>query len=481
MIIGNRRLISTYTVGLTVLATAAAADTRLADAAKNQDREAVRTALRRGDDVNGKQPDGTTALHWAAEWNDLETADLLIKARASANVANDLGVTPLSLACTNGSSEMVLRLLNAGANANTSLPDGETPLMIAARTGHPDTVAALLGHGALVNAVEYTEMQNALMWAIDGQHNEVARLLITEGADIEARSKRGYTPLLFAARVGNGEGVRMLLAHGAHLNEVASDGASPVLLATVRGHAKLAESLLDEGADPNADGAGFTPLHWASGTWETYLTGVFGIQNNPLSGLQQDKLGLVRALLAHGANPNARLKKAPPRFGYTDLRLSLVGATPFLLAAMAADRQMMQVLVDHGADPLLATEENTTPLMVAAGVGRIQGVSPVTENSAIDTVKMIIRLGGKVTDANVLGNTALHGVAYLGWNNLIQLLVDNGADVNAINKQRETPLLIAEGKAERLSLAVVIHEDTAALLRKLGADEKLGVPNSINR
>jgi ankyrin repeat protein len=466
---------------LLTVSSVAAADTRVADAAKSRDREAVRAGVRRHEDVNGKQADGATALHWAAQWDDLETADLLLRAGASADAANDLGVTPLSLACVNGSAGMVQRLLQSGANPNAALGNGETPLMIAARTGTLEPVAALLAHGAKINAVEHTQLQSALMWALADRHNDVAQALIERGADIQARSKDGYTPLLFAARAGNDKGVRMLLAHGAHINDAASDGANALLIATVRGHADLARSLLDEGADANADTAGFTALHWAAGTWETYLTGMFGIQNNPLSGLQHGKLELVRALLAHGADPNARLRKAPPRYGYLDLRLNLAGATPFFLAAMAADREVMQLLVDRGGDPLIATDEHTTPLMAAAGVGRTEGVSPVTESGAIEAVKLTLQLGGKVTDTNALGNTALHGASYLGWNALIQFLVDNGANVNAINRQRETPLLIAEGKAERLSLAIMIHEDTAALLRKLGADEKLGVANLISR
>jgi ankyrin repeat protein len=458
-----------------------AADTRLADAAKNQDRRAIQAALGRKADVNGKQPDGATALHWAAQWDDLQTADLLIRAGARADVANDLGITPLWLACTNGSVAMVQRLLGAGANPNTSLPNGETVLMIAARTGKVDPILALLAHGANVNATEHVQAQTALMWAAAERHHEVARVLIERGADIHSRSKLGYTPLLFAAREGDEDGVRVLLAAGARINDVAADGTSALLAATVTGHVKLAELLLDQGADPNGDTAGFTPLHWAAGRWETYLTGAFGIQNHPLSGLQEGKLALVRALLSHNANPNARLTKAPPVFGYLDHRLSLIGATPFLLAAMAADLDVMNVLVEHGADSRLTTVENTTPLMVAAGVGRTQGVSSVTESAALEAVKMTMKLGGNAAETNALGNTALHGVAYLGWNTLVQFLVDKGANVNAVNKQNETALLIAEGKAERLSLAVVVHKDTADLLRKLGADETLGAPNLINK
>lgn len=460
---------------------AATTDTRVVDAARQRDRQALRTALRAGADVNGPQPDGATALHWVAQWDDLESADALIRRGADVNRADDLGVTALSLASANGSTAMVQRLLKAGANPNFVPPTGETALMVAARAGRPGAVAALLLHGATVDARERSRSQTALMWAMNEGHYEAAMLLLAAGADVNARSNGGYTPLLFAARAGLDEGIRLLLAAGANVDDVAADGASALLLATVRGHVPSAQLLLDRGADPNADRAGFTALHWAAGTWETYLTGTFGIQDSPLSGLRTGKPELVRALLAHGANPNARLTKAPPRYGYLDLRLNLTGATPFLLAAMAADVEIMRLLVSQGADPTLGTTENTTPLMVAAGVGRIDGVSRATEDTAIEAVRLTLSLGGKASDVNALGNTALHGVAYLGWNRLIRFLVESGAHVNVVNKQRETPLLIAQGKAERLSLAVVAHEDTAELLRALGADERLGEANFINR
>src|SRR6267142_289296 len=91
---------------------APADDLRLVDAVKNRDRAAVRSLMEQQVNVNAAQPDGTTALAWAANRDDLETADLLIRAGADVNKANDYGVTPLSLACTNRSALMVERLFN---------------------------------------------------------------------------------------------------------------------------------------------------------------------------------------------------------------------------------------------------------------------------------------------------------------------------------------------------------------------------------
>src|SRR5262245_12396149 len=123
------------TTALCVVNAVAASDARLADAVKKMDRPAVRILLEHRVDVNASQIDGTTALHWAANQDDIETAQLLIRAGANVKAANRYSVTPLSLACANGDGAMVALLLKAGADPNTRLPGGETALMTAARTG----------------------------------------------------------------------------------------------------------------------------------------------------------------------------------------------------------------------------------------------------------------------------------------------------------------------------------------------------------
>src|ERR1051325_10082584 len=94
-------------VGMTLLG----ADVRLIDAVRNQDGNQARNLLAQHVDVNLRSGDGSTALLWAAHWNDLETAQLLIRAGADANAANDFRMTPLSEACTNASAALVDLLL----------------------------------------------------------------------------------------------------------------------------------------------------------------------------------------------------------------------------------------------------------------------------------------------------------------------------------------------------------------------------------
>jgi ankyrin repeat protein len=185
------------------------------------------------------------------------------------------------------------------------------------------------------------------------------------------------------------------------------------------------------------------------------------------------KLQIVKALLARGADANARMTRRPPGFagGYTDS----VGATPFILASATADIDIMRLLLDAGADPTLTTKTHATALMAAVGMNRTLGESAVTEAQALAAAKLLLQVGidAKAVAAN--GENALFGPAYRGWNTLLQLMIDNGADVNALSKAGITPWLAASGLGDRLG-GVLFNHDTAALLVKHGADPTLGKP-----
>jgi ankyrin repeat protein len=250
-----------------------------------------------------------------------------------------------------------------------------------------------------------------------------------------------------------------------------------LLVAAVGGHTALALLLLKNGADANRDDAGYTPLHWAAHSMETELVGPFGLADESnewgaIAGLRPEaKKELLAALLAHGANPNARLQEKLPEFGFKSAELpgglNLKSATPFLLAAKAGDVSSMRLLLAHGADPRLTTTDNNTALILAAGYGRIIGQSIVTESRALEAVNLALETGADVNAANEAGDTALHGAAYQGWNEIARLLVARGANVNAKNTFGETPLFIAEGNVYH-SGAYTVHPSTAELLKSLG-------------
>jgi ankyrin repeat protein len=489
---------------------AAGADARLIKSVRGKDVAAVRALLKERVDVNAAQGDGSTALHWAAHVDDLAIADVLIRAGARAAVANDNGFTPLHLACTNASGGMVERLLAAGADANAASLNGETVLMTCARAGGARGVKALLVKGARVNVKEKAHDQTPLMWAAAQRHPEVTALLIEAGAEINVPSRTfsqtvvgeqtqrfgreelnytvlrgGSTPLLFAARSGDTESVRLLLGAGAKVNDALPDGTSALVLAAHSGHGSTAALLLDKGANPDSAENGYAALHAA---------------------VLRSDLDLVKALLAHKANPDLRTTKGTPiRRDTTDFNLpaTVIGSTPYLLAARFLEPEIMKALAAGGADLKLTMRDGTTALMLATGTGSgnnatrrgiavIDGGVVEPESAVLSTVAAALEIGADVNAANQAGDTALHTAAARGLNSVVQLLADKGAQLNAKNKRGLTPLaslMPANAAVRRRGAAITAaaiadddtanepaarepnHPETIALLKKLGATE----------
>ena len=441
---------------------AAARDVPLVEAVKEGSAESVRALLDQRADVNVAEADGTTALHWAVQGEAAALVGLLIDAGADVGAANRYGVTPLSLACLTGNAGIIARLLEAGADANAATAGGRTALMTAARTGDVAAVEVLLAHGADVHATDDTHGQTALMWAAAENNAGVVETLVQAGADVGARTRYGFTALLFAARAGRIEAAKALLAAGAEVDEALSDGVTPLLLAITNKNYELAEVLLRAGADPNADAVGWSALHQLAWSRQPPV----GYDNpEPVHRDDVAALDLARQLMALGADPNARIAKElkdQPRQRTT----GGAGATPFFNAARVGDTELMRILAEYGADPLLPTEDNTTPLMAAAGVGVSSSSDPGTNEEAFEAFTFVLELGGDVHTVNKTGDTALHGAAGRGANAIVQLLVDRGACLDATNDKGHTPLAIAEGVPQ---LVFKQQPETAALLRRLGA------------
>jgi ankyrin repeat protein len=463
----------------------------LAKAVQQLERPTIQRLLQQRIDVNAPQVDGTTALHWAAYHDDLELVKRLLDAGAGVGASNRYGMTPLSLACTNGNVAMAERFLDAGADANSSLPGGESVLMTAARTGSVGIVRALIARGADVHAREARGGQTALIWAAAEGHVGVLEELIKAGGDFRTPLASGFTPLLFAVREGRIGAVKALLKAGANVNEVVQvrvepklpeeqkpvrAGTTPLHLAIANAHFELAAGLLDAGADPNADQLGYTVLH---ALVKARNPGIGDNVPGPQGSGTMTSLELVTRLVAHGAKVNARMTRRP---NLTNTRFNELGATPFLLAAVTADAELMRALVAVGADPSLTNGERSTALMAAAGLGtRSPGEDAGTEEEVLEALQLLLELGADINAVDDHGETAMHGAAYKNLPRAVKFLADKGAKIDVWNTPNDNgwrPLTIARGyrfgnfKPSAVTVAAIEHVMLSAGITPLTEKEE---------
>ena len=441
----------------------------LIEAVTSEDPGAVRALLDQNADPNTAATDGTTPLHWAAHLNQDRIAAMLIAEGAEVGPTTRYGVAPIHLAATNGSELMLRLLLEAGADANRVSGDGETPLMTTARAGVVPAIGVLLDHGADVDAVEGWRGQTALMWTASQNNASAAGALLAGGANLHAVSEGGFTPLLFAVREGSLETLDTLLAAGANPDDALPNGTSALGIATYNAQYDAAAKLLEAGADPNAMGQGWAALHQVIWTRRPNLgrNPPFPV---PLGRL--DGLDMVRMLIEHGADPNL-VQEKEPRDGNRNM-LDRTGATPFLLAAKAADVPMMRLLADLGANPNITTWNGTTAMMAAAGVGIWKiGENPGTNEEALAAVTLTWELGNDVNDLDGNSDTALHGAVHRGAEGIVQFLHDKGANLDSVNNTGWTPLSVAEGVFYPNTFNR--HPHLVTLLESLGANPTAGI------
>ena len=487
-------------------------DVRLVESVAAQDRVATHALLEGEVDVNAVRADGATALLWAAHWDNIDLAATLLAAGADPNIADDHGVTPLERAAENASVAMIQRLLAAGANARTAQTNGLTPLMTAARTGHVEIVRTLIDHGADVNAATHETASTALMWAVSAPHDEVAKLLLDRGADPTRQTTPGFTTLMFAARNGDVEMGEALLRAGVDVNQLSRDGTHVLPFTIVAGQTQFAQFLLDHGADPNGQMGGAQALHAAAGTITHWLDDWTRRHGAVVSGrlTPADRLALVETLLQRGADPNGQITSSamlmfyigypkkgafePFAPGTGDLR----GATPLWVAAFEMNGApnllysvipsfqnsgvaVLEALRDAGADLQLTTDDGTTPLMAAAGLGKAtytpREPRGVRSPSAEAAVRWLVEAGADVNTINEADFTALHGATFRGLNEVIEYLVANEADIDARDFRGRTAYRMAEGAKQ--SFQFQSWPETAELLEHLGANVRLGIPGTV--
>jgi ankyrin repeat protein len=488
--------------------TAFCTDLRVTEAVQSENKAQLRSLIAQRADVNAAGVDGATALHWAVEYDDLESVDLLLKAWAHVDTPDRYGMAPLFYAVTNGNSAISERLLAAGADANRSGQAGDSLLMIAARGNSIEILQALLEKGASVNATDEVARQTPLMWAVRSNNVSAVKALLDHGAEVNARTRegkrperrppgagggshgtgivrggwpdRGYqpeapggmSPLLFAARDGRLDIAKLLLEAKADVNQADVNGITPLLAAISNHQLPLARLLLEHGANPqSADQWGRTPL-WAA----------VEIRNRDIgrNGERMDREGalkLIEDLILRGVDVNARTTEVPPVRRFVtplgDLSwVDFIGQTPFLRAAVSGDVTVMKLLLKHGANPNIPTNSNTTALMAAAGVNWVVAQTYTeSKESLMEAVKLCLELGAEVNTANTMGLTAVMGAANRGSDEILQFLVSKGARLDVKDKEGRTPYNWAEG----VFLATNAPEQkpsTMALIKKLTGEQR---------
>jgi ankyrin repeat protein len=519
----------------------------VADAAEKRDFASLKTLVAQKADVNAAQDNGSTALQWAVHWDNPEAVDLLLKAGADTKAATRLNATALYLAAESGNAVMLQKLLAAGADPNqTVLSQGETPLMFAARSGNPEAVRMLLDKGANIEATEKLRGSTALLWAAEQNHAEALKLLLARGAKVDAKTSiaapaaarggggaakgkgaakgapapvadaapagaaaakgkgapapladdddpdaafarppaggnGGITALILATREGGLESMKVLLDAGAPINQQSANGNTALIVAAMNGNAATINYLLERGADVNlANGTAWTPLYLTvkARTMEK------GTMPNPK--LDQD--GLFKAIsfmVDHGVNVNAKIRgNTEVHNGIAATWLREGGATAFLRASFCADLPVMKLLLARGADPNIATGDNTTALMALSGVGYADGFTRDfgTEKESLEAMQILIDRGADVNAVNSDGVTALHGAAHKNFLAGIDYLVSKGADL-AVRSHRETqyerkggPGNTALDWATGIQIGMqsaIYHEEAVALISRLMTEHGL--------
>jgi ankyrin repeat protein len=473
----------------------------LIEAVRAADPGRVERLLANGADPNAPDVDTTTALHVAAGSGDPELVGSLLAAGADPGARTRYDITPIALAASGGHSEVIARLLEAGVEPDSTSLEGQTALMSAALHGSPEALGLLIDRGAEVDRAEPVRGQTALMWAAGEGHAEAVKLLVAAGADLHRASAGGFTPLLFAVLYNRIGAARTLLELGAGVEDTAPDGTTSLNMAAVNGYYDLASLLLDHGADPNAPDPRGSTLHTVAWLRRPGATGSAAVGNDltgpPVPSGETGDLELVRKLLEHGADPDIRVSwrerpfdkggaavTNPPDIQLGRHILTYVGATPYWLAANNGDPALMRLLVEFGADPSIPNRFGVTPLMVAAGLNYYEGETPgpftgTPEAERLEAVMLALEAGNPIDaradfgDYPILGDpaytliyyptniddladlgvgdprwdgsTALHGAVVSGQGSIVRYLIDQGADLRAVNDSGWTPLMLSRG------------------------------------
>jgi ankyrin repeat protein len=475
-------------------------ETPLMMAARTGRAAPIELLISRGADLDAMEPQrGTTALMWAAAYSNPEAVEALLDGGADYSLpsANSRRGRRPYLAPT--AKARIASYYRGTGQAGTSVSvdlDGDGVADVTnERAVDPDEFEARLveesarfeeeGIQSADAPVVDLDLPPPTATAVDDNDDNFQIQFGRDGEELEDWG--GLTALVFAAREGDIESARLLLDAGADVNQTTEYGWTPLLAATQNRYYQLGALLLERGADPNIQNdGGWSPLYIA--TDNRNIEG----GDYPTREPDMDHLAYIDLLLGAGADVNVRMNSSTEtRTIFTHQWLYEEGATPFLRAAQSSDTVLMRRLLDHGADPDIATYAGVTPLMVAAGIGWVEGVTfEWSREQNVEAIDMLLELGADVNarateDAD--GRTALMGAAHKGRNEVVEILVDHGADLAArdIGSRDSIHKLLgktwqaidyADGLVRVGVQSAIAHPETAALIRELMLERGLEVP-----
>ena len=437
--------------GANVNATDKDCQTALVVASDKGNTDAINVLLTAGADPNIADANGNTCLHFAVHQGcNKEVVQMIIDHGAHVNIANKNGLTALMIACERGNIDVINVLLEAGSDPDITDASGNTCLQCSVLQGCSiEVLQTIIDHGAQVNATNKNG-QTALMMASDCGYLNGINMLLRAGADPNVINANGSTCLHFASRHGSSkEALQTIIDHGVNVNATNKKGHTALMMASEFGHLNGIHVLLKAGAQPNiTDVYGNTCLHF------------------PV--IQGRRIEVLEAIIDHGVDVNASTKKgqtalmiATEKGNIDAINVLKAGADPNITNAdgntclhlsilHGCRKEVVQMIIDHGAHVNATNKNGLTALMIASCRGNVDGVNALLKTGA----------NHYITDAD--GNTCLHYSISGKWRReVLEMIIDHGAHVNDTGENGHTALMMA---------CVRGNIDGINLLLKAGAD-----------